>query len=252
MSGLMAAILVAGVAIAGLGLVYFLFFSPSSQVFGYFPSRVRTQQRIIALTFDDGPNEPYTTQLLDILSAHRVAATFFLVGKCLELAPAVGRRIVSEGHSVGNHSYSHSFRHYFTQPSFRNEVERTQRVVVEVLNVRPTLFRPPWLFRQPWLLATLKRTGLTPVSGEFGDELEPFQPSAARIVRRALSKVEPGAILIFHDGVEARGGDRSQTVRAIDLLIPELRSRGYSFATVEDLLRITNEERAGMADPLLD
>jgi peptidoglycan-N-acetylglucosamine deacetylase len=237
MSGLMAAVFVTGAAIAGLGLAYFLFFSPSSQIFGYFPSRVRTQQRIIALTFDDGPNEPYTTQLLDILNAQRVPATFFLVGARVERAPAAARRIVSEGHSVGNHSYRHSFLRYFTQPSFRGEIERTQNVVADILDVRPTLFRPPWLFRHPWLLATLKRAGLTPVSGEFGDELEPFQPSAERMVRRALSKVKPGAILIFHDGVEARGGDRSQTVRAIDLLIPELRARGYSFATIEELLR---------------
>jgi peptidoglycan-N-acetylglucosamine deacetylase len=241
MSGLMASILVAGVAIAGLGLVYFLFFSPASQVLGHFPSRVRTERRVVALTFDDGPNEPYTTQLLDILKAHGVTATFFVVGRCVERAPAVVRRIASEGHNVGNHSYHHSFRRYFTQPSFREEIERTQGVLADTLEVRPTLFRPPWLFRQPWLLATLERAGLTPVSGEFGDELEPFQPSAERMVRRALSKVRPGAILIFHDGVEARGGDRTQTVRAIALLIPELRARGYSFATVEDLFRMGSE-----------
>jgi len=241
MSGLIASSLAAGAVIAALGLAYYLFCSPSSQVFGYFPYRVRTQQRVIAMTFDDGPNEPYTSQLLDVLRKHRVAATFFLVGRCLERAPAVGRRIVAEGHAVGGHSYTHAFRRYFTQPSFREEIERSQRVLRDVVQVSPTLFRPPWLFRQPWLLATLKRVGLTPVSGEFADELEIFQPSAERMVRRALSKARPGAILIFHDGVDARGGDRSQTVRAIDLLIPELRSRGYSFATVDELLQMEGE-----------
>jgi len=241
MSGLLAGLLAAGAAVAGLGLVYYLFCSPSSQVFGYFPYRVRTEHRVIAITFDDGPNEPYTSQLLDVLNKHRVAATFFLVGRCLERAPAVGRRIVAEGHGVGGHSYTHAFRRYVTQPSFREEIERSQHVLHDILQVSPTLFRPPWLFRQPWLLATLRRTGLTPVSGEFADELEVFRPSAERTVRRALSRARPGAILIFHDGLDARGGDRSQTVRAIDLLIPELRSRGYSFARVDELLEMERE-----------
>jgi peptidoglycan-N-acetylglucosamine deacetylase len=235
MGGLIAGVLA---SVAGLGLVYYLFCSPSSQVFGYFPYRVRTQQRVIAITFDDGPNEPYTSQLLDVLGKHRAAATFFLVGKCVERAPSVGRRIVEEGHGVGGHSYAHAFRRYFTQPSFREEIEHSQRVLHDILQVSPTLFRPPWLFRQPRLLETLRQTGLTPVSGEFADELEIFQPSAERMVRRALSKTRPGAILIFHDGVDARGGDRSQTVRAIDLLIPELRSRGYSLVTVDQLLQL--------------
>jgi len=237
MGGLIANVLGLSAGICILALVYHLFFSPSSQVFGYFPHRVHTQERVIALTFDDGPNEPYTSQVLDILAAHRVAATFFMVGRCLERSPAVGRRIVAEGHSVGNHSYTHSFLSYLKQPSFRDEIERTQRVMHDILGVRPALFRPPWLFRQPWLLASVRRAGLNAVSGEFGDVMEPFQPPAERMVRRALSKAKPGAILIFHDGFDARGGDRTETVRAIELLIPELRSRGYSFATVEALFQ---------------
>jgi peptidoglycan/xylan/chitin deacetylase (PgdA/CDA1 family) len=221
-----------------LFLIYYLFFSPRSQIFGYFPYHFTTKEKVIALTFDDGPNPPFTKEILTILNRYNVKATFFVIGKNLEKAPELGKNILDAGHTIGNHSHSHAFHKYFTDLSFESEIINNQDTIERIINKRPTLFRPPWLFRQPWLLRTLRRNGLYAVSGLFGSTLEIFQPSAKYIARQALGKVRPGMILIFHDGYSIKGGNRRQTVDSIDLLIPKLLTKGYKFVTVDQLLGI--------------
>ena len=234
-------LLAAGVA----GLGYYLFMSPGSQAFGDFPYRVRTSEKVFALTFDDGPNPPYTAQILEKLDRHAVPATFFVVGRNLERSPEAAAAILAAGHTIGNHAYSHAFRRYFAQPAFRNEIEQGQAAIERLTGRRPALFRPPWLFRHPTLLASAKRAGLTTVSGVFLSEIEVFQPQARRIARRAVQKVRPGTIGIFHDGCGSQGGNRSETVAALDLIIPELKARGYRFVTVDQLLCVSPYQPRG-------
>lgn len=224
--------------------VYYVCFSPNSQLFGRFPSNTTTTDKVLALTFDDGPNPPHTNELLGVLRRHAVRATFFLVGQNLERSPRVGRAIVADGHSVGNHSYAHAFSTYFSKSAFVRDVERNQAVINDLIGVRPTIFRPPWLFRLPWILQTLKSLNLAPIFGAFGSELEIFQPRAETIVRRALRKAKPGVILIFHDGYSATSGYRRRTVEAVDQLIPELKSRGYTFMTVPELLQTVRQPQS--------
>ena len=231
----MAALITAG-SLAILFLLYYLFISPTSQVFGYFPYRIKTDEKVVALTFDDGPNSPFTEGILEILKLHNIKATFFVVGKNLERMPGLGRLIVENGHTLGNHSYSHAFHKYLISTSFVSEITKNQVIIEHITGKRPALFRPPWLFRQPWLLHTAKTNGLLPVSGAFSNALEVFQPSAEWLTKRVLNKVEPGMILIFHDGNNAKNGNRKQTVRTIDLLIPKLIARGYRLVTVDQLL----------------
>ncbi len=223
-----------------LFVVYWLYMSPYSQVFGKFPYKARTSKKQIALTFDDGPNEPYTSQLLDYLDAQGVKATFFQVGKCVERFPEVTKRIASNGHLVGNHSLSHSFPKYFTEHSFENEINQSQRIFKNVLGKSPVLFRPPWLWRYPKLFKTLKAHNLQPVSGQFCSNLEVFQPSAQRIAKATVAKAKPGAFIIFHDGFDAKGGNRGQTVEAVKLVVKALRQQGYEFVTADKLLGIQN------------
>jgi peptidoglycan/xylan/chitin deacetylase (PgdA/CDA1 family) len=112
----------------------------------------------------------------------------------------------------------------------------------------PALYRPPWLIRTPATFRLLEEAGLRAVSGEFCHALEPFQPSARRIARRALAKVRPGGIVIFHDGYDAKGADRTSTVRAVEIVVDTLMRDGYSFTTVDHLLRTpaySAEERVG-------
>ena len=229
---------VAVVAVAVLAGGYWVLMSPHSQVLGPVPYRGAPNRRLVALTFDDGPNEPYTSQILDCLDRWQVRATFFQVGRCVQRYPQTTARIAAAGHVVGNHSLTHRFHSYLVPDRIEREVRQTQEILRQRLGRIPALYRSPWLWRHPGLLRMLRSHRLTPVSGDFGHALEVFQPSAARIARRAVAKTRPGSILIFHDGFDARGGDRSQTVAAVDLTIAALLDRGYRFVTVDELLGV--------------
>jgi peptidoglycan/xylan/chitin deacetylase (PgdA/CDA1 family) len=229
--------LLVGVPVA-VAVAYWLFMSPYSQVFGRYPYHGGRGERVVALTFDDGPNEPYTSQIADHLSAHGIRGTFFQVGRCVERFPDTTARLRAAGHVVGNHSLAHAFHGYFVPGRFAREVARTQEILRARLGRTPALFRSPWLWRQPMLLRAVRRHALQPVAGVFCHAFEVFQPDAATIARRAVAKAKPGAILIFHDGFDARGGDRAQTVRAVRLTTEELLRRGFRFVTVDELLGV--------------
>jgi peptidoglycan-N-acetylglucosamine deacetylase len=225
-------------SMALLALTYRLGFGSSSQVCGPFPYQGATSERVVALTFDDGPNEPWTSRLLDVLAHRDVPATFFQVGRCAQRHPDVTRRVLAEGHVLGNHSLSHAFRRYLTQPGQEEEIRRGQEALHAIGGVVPLLYRPPWLCHPPWVLRGVARSGSSPVSGTFAAQLEVLQPAAHRLTDAALARARPGAVLILHDGREARGGDRSQTVAAVGPLVDRLRTRGYRFTTVDRLLGV--------------
>jgi peptidoglycan/xylan/chitin deacetylase (PgdA/CDA1 family) len=230
------AAVVLAVLVAVLAAGYWLLMSPFSQLFGAYPYRGRTDRKVVALTFDDGPNEPYTSQILECLAERRVRATFFQVARCVERHPETARRVAAAGHVIGNHSLSHQFGTYLRPHRFEREVAETQQILRQVTGRTPALARSPWLWRQPGLLRMLRRHDLQPVAGQFGHALEVFQPDGERMARRAVAKTRPGTILIFHDGFDGRGGDRTQTVAAVGLTIDALLAQGYSFVTVDELL----------------
>jgi peptidoglycan/xylan/chitin deacetylase (PgdA/CDA1 family) len=231
-------VLVGGGAGATLsGLAYRAFFGPSSQLFGEFPAGVATQEKVVSLTFDDGPNEPFTSHLVDLLGDEHVPATFFQVGACVLRHPGLSASIADAGHVIANHSFSHRFRSCLVEPSLRSEMVRTQDVLAGEIGRRPALFRPPWLFHPPSLMAEAARQRLRVVSGSFAHPLEVAQIPAWRIARHAVDQARPGSILIFHDGFDARGGFRGQTVEAVHLVVTELASRGFRFVTVDQLLQ---------------
>ena len=240
MSRLAAAARATALSISALGAAaYWTAFRPRSQIFGTFPYAAETDEKVVALSFDDGPNEPYTSRLLDTLDEHEVKATFFQVGRCAQRFPSTTRRVVQSGHVLGNHSYSHSFSRYVKQPRQELEIIRSQEVFYSLTGVTPLLYRPPWLCHWPWVMGTVRQHGLQAVSGTFAHPLEIFQPAATTLTDSAARLAQPGAILIFHDGREARGGLRDQTVAAIGPLIDRLSDRGYRFTTVDRLLGIS-------------
>jgi peptidoglycan-N-acetylglucosamine deacetylase len=230
-----AAVLAGAAALAG---GYWAGFGAKSQQFGPFPFRGETPDPVVALTFDDGPNEPYTSRLLDVLADRGVAATFFQVGRCAERFPSATRRVLADGHVLGNHSYRHSFTRYISRPTQADEIARAQDALSSIGGVIPALYRPPWLCHWPWVLRSVSAAGLQVVSGDFAHPLEVFQPAAGWLTRRANSLAKPGTILIFHDGYESYGGYRGQSVAAIGPLIDTLRERGFGFTTVDRLLGV--------------
>jgi peptidoglycan-N-acetylglucosamine deacetylase len=225
-----------GLAAAG----YWTSMSPYSQLWGRFPFRAdggdRARTKTVALTFDDGPNEPFTSQIADFLDHHAIKATFFQVGRCVERHPVVSRRLSETGHVIGNHSYAHRFDRCWSEAAVVQEVGRCQSVLRDTIGREPGLYRPPWLVRTPSTLRVLQQAGLHPVSGEFCHPLEPWQPSPERIARRALATIGPGSIVVFHDGYDAKGADRTSTVAAVRIVVDTLLRDGYAFSTVDDLL----------------
>jgi len=217
---------------------YHVGFGSRSQLAGPFPYRVTTDAKVVALTFDDGPNEPWTGRLLDVLAAREVPATFFQVGRCAQRHPGTTRRVLTEGHVLGNHSLSHSFSRYLSQPRQDEEIRRGQEALADITGVTPLLYRPPWLCHWPWVLRGVARSGSAVVSGTFGHPLEVLQPPAPWLTAGSIRRAAPGAVLILHDGREARGGFRGQTVAAVGPLIDGLRLRGYRFTTVDRLLGV--------------
>ncbi len=226
------------IVLAVIALVYWLSFSSYSQIFGAFPYRGPTTKKQVALTFDDGPNEPYTSQIVDFLDEQHIHATFFQVGRAVERHPEISKRLHQSGHVIGNHSLSHNFSAYFWPPKFLRGVEQTQRIIHQAIGQQPALFRPPWLFRWPGLLRVIGNRNLQPISGEFCHWLEVWQPPSNRIARGAIHKAKNGAIIIFHDGYNGSGGNRAQTVAAVKQTVQALKQQNYSFVTVDELLGI--------------
>jgi len=219
-------------------VVYWAFMAPSAQVFGRYPYRAARAERVVALTFDDGPNEPYTSEIADFLDEQGVRATFFQVGACVRRHPETTARLLAAGHVVGNHSMTHRFTTYLKPGAFRREIDENQRLLRDHLGRTPALTRTPWLWRQPALLRMLRRRGLQPVSGVFCHPLEVFQRDGTAIARWAVARTKPGTMLIFHDGFDGRGGHRAETVKAVRLTVRALRAQGYRFVTVDELLGV--------------
>lgn len=217
-------------------VLYFLFMSPWSQIFGKYPYKISTKNKVIAITFDDGPNEPYTSELLEFLKQEGVVGTFFVVGDCLTRHPGFGKKIVKNGHVIGNHSQSHNFWTYFKPGAFKQEVLRTQESISKSIGKIPKLIRTPWLWRNPVLLNSLNKIKLHPIGGVFCHTLEVFGANAQTIANGAINKTKPGSIIIFHDGKEGSGGDRSQTIKAIKIYVKHMKNLGYQFVTVDKLL----------------
>jgi peptidoglycan-N-acetylglucosamine deacetylase len=234
----MLALAITIVIILAIVIAYWLFMSSYSQVFGKYPWKASTKNKVMALTFDDGPNEPYTSQILDILDSSGVKATFFQVGKNVLKSPQTTKRILKSGHTIGNHSLSHEFHRYFQSFTFAQEILANQIILEKYIGKKPALYRSPWLWRQPILFKTLKKNGLLPISGEFCHPLEIFQLDANKIAAAALKKAKPGAIIIFHDGYNGKGGDRTNTVKAVKIVITELSKKGYTLVPVDKLLNV--------------
>jgi peptidoglycan-N-acetylglucosamine deacetylase len=227
---------------------YWAMASSQSQLLGQFPNRgvERDDPRhpLVALTFDDGPNEPYTSGLADLLERRGVRGTFFQVGRAVERHPETSAALVAAGHVLGNHSYSHELRHCLGTRAIGAEIRRTQDVIADAVQRAPRLYRPPWLVRTPAMFTALRQQHLMPVSGTFCHPLEVAQCAPERIASRALARSRPGRILIFHDGYNGTGAARTRTLDAVARFIDVLGARGWGFTTVDTLLDVEPYLRA--------
>jgi peptidoglycan/xylan/chitin deacetylase (PgdA/CDA1 family) len=220
---------------------------PGSQLFGKTVVSGPTAERTVALTFDDGPNPPYTERILAVLRAEHVHATFFVVGRAVAAYPHTVQEIVRDGNVLGNHTWDHAHLLVLTPAGVHAELARTDDAIWRATGVHTRLMRPPFGARDFHSLAQIHADGYTPVMWSVPLPGDWEQPGDATIARRVVDHVSPGAIIVLHDGnrgilcgqhhVAPRVCDREQEVAATREIIDTLRARGYRFVTIPELLR---------------
>lgn len=192
----------------------------------------------VALTFDDGPNPPFTEQILAVLQSHNAVATFFVEGQAAESSPDIVKREVAFGMAVGSHSYAHA-TDLATMPraDFARDLEQAEAVLTPLLGHQSTLYRAPYGRTSTVMLASLHDAGYTSIGWDLDSADWKLDVSADVVVENVITQAHPGAIVLMHDGGLGSGNpDRSATVAALPRIIDGLRARGYSFATVPDLI----------------
>jgi polysaccharide deacetylase family sporulation protein PdaB len=206
--------------------------SPPSEVVW----NVETDQKLIALTFDDGPNPVYTPQILDILNQYQAKATFFVLGKRVQHFPEIAIREVNEGHEIANHTFDHHFLKHMSPEKLKEEIRQTQEVIFDITEQIPRVFRPPGGFYNDALLDLAREDHFTVVMWSWYQDTKDWKkPGVKKIVETVLNNVHNGDIILFHD----LEGDCSQTVEALKIILPRLKEQGYRFVTVSDLMRLT-------------
>jgi polysaccharide deacetylase family sporulation protein PdaB len=200
---------------------------------------VATDKKLIALTFDDGPNPVYTPQILDLLNEYDAKATFFVLGKRVQMYPAIAIREVNEGHEIANHTFDHHYLKNVTPQKLIEEIRQTQEVIFDITEQIPHVFRPPGGYYNNALLDLTREDKLTVVMWSWYQDTKDWKrPGIVNIVNTVLSHVHNGDIILLHD----LQGDCSQTVGALRVILPELKKQGYQFVTVTDLIARTNKK----------
>ncbi|MCP4049352.1 MAG: polysaccharide deacetylase family protein [bacterium] len=195
----------------------------------FFITSVDTTKKIAALTFDDGPNIYYTRKLLKILKKNNIKATFFLIGKQIERSPEILIQIDEEGHETGNHSYAHDRLYNLSETGLKEDIAKSQYIFYTYLDKLPVFIRPPYgkirwhdqnIFKPYFdniILWTID-------SRDYKKHL-----TADQITERVVERIHPGAIILFHDS-------NPRTITAVPQIINELKSQGYRFVTISELI----------------
>lgn len=186
----------------------------------------------IYLTFDDGPNEPYTSEILERLKKYGAQATFFVCGRNVERDPQALKNIAAAGQAIGNHGYSHSWLKILWPRLLFKEFMRTHEIIAKTIGRKTDLVRAPWGMMPKssrWRLAAQNYR-------IFSWDIAPYdwwQPSAAYIARSTVRQAFDGCVVLLHDGQKTQTGkSRANTVAALDILIPALQKEGYVFKSL--------------------
>jgi peptidoglycan/xylan/chitin deacetylase (PgdA/CDA1 family) len=210
--------------------------APTAQWYGQTFTGLPRGSRQIALTYDDGPNDPHTLRLLEVLARHSAHATFFLIGRFVLQCPAFAREILQAGHAIGNHTFSHPLLIFKSETEITRELSECRAALQDATGQPSNLFRPPFGGRRPAVLRAARQLGLQPIMWSItGYDWNP--PPAAVIERRITRKIRGGDVILLHDGGHKQlGADRSQTVIATDHLIARYKSEGYEFVTIPQMM----------------
>lgn len=243
------------ISIAALAIIAVILFyayewaeSPASQLFG--PTLVSgpTNQHVIALTFDDGPNPPYTNEILQLLEREHVHATFFVVGQAVNAYPQTVRREVRDGDAIGNHTWNHAHLIALDVAHIDRSLQSTDAAVERAGGAKPTIMRPPFGARDWLVLQEARKLGYVPVMWSVPLARDWNDPAPETIARRILRYTHNGSIIVLHDGnrgmlcsqkrEDINPCNRENTVIATRLIVEALKRKGYRFVTVPQLLSL--------------
>lgn len=211
--------------------------SPTGQWYGRTFFGLPPGSKKLALTYDDGPNDPHTLRLLEVLARHEVRATFFLIGRYVARRSDIVRQVVKAGHVVGNHTFSHPNLIFCSRGQAETEIQQCQQVVHEAVGEQTRLFRPPFGGRHAGTLRLARSLGLEPIMWNVTGYDWRSKP-AQYVEQKVRAKVRGGDVILLHDGGHREfGADRSQTVIATDRLVARYKSEGYEFMTVPEMMK---------------
>jgi peptidoglycan-N-acetylglucosamine deacetylase len=227
----------AGAGMAAGGFMAYEWLTPRSWLYGPVFWRARTSERVVALTFDDGPCHPYTGHLLEILGREGIRATFFQVGNNVIREPNLAAEVASQ-HEVGNHTFTHPHLAWSRPGTVREEMLRGQEAIHGATGTLPQLFRVPHGRYGPQVISVagelgMRCVGWSVMAWDWG------RPPAGVIQRRILHGVGPGGVTLLHDGQDTDAfpeADRSHTVAAVSDIISSLKASGYGFLTLPELM----------------
>ena len=194
-----------------------------------------TNEKLLALTFDDGPDEDFTPQILDILKKYNVKATFYVIGEKVQYNKKIIKREFEEGHEIGNHTYTHINVSKNGYNRINKEIGDTQSAVKSVIGVYPKTFRPPYRAISKDMCEIVKQKNMSIVLWSYVDAKDWQSPGVSSIVRSIESGIQNGCIILLHDYNKLRS-PKSQTIEALDIIIPDLLEKGYKFVTVSELI----------------
>jgi peptidoglycan-N-acetylglucosamine deacetylase len=193
-------------------------------------------EKVIALTFDDGPWPETTESILATLKQEKIKATFYMIGQPLKSFPEIGKKVLADGHVIANHTLHHWY-HQMSPLVAQREIEDTQKIIKEVLNVETAYFRPPGGVLTNGLVAYAQKQGQSVNMWSVdSNDSHPKRPSPEAMLKTILAQATPGGIVLMHDG----GGSHGNTAKAVPQIIAKLREQGYKFVTVPELLEISS------------
>jgi len=230
---------------AALGYAGYAAYAPRSQLYGRTYLGARRGSRQLALTYDDGPNDPHTLRLLEVLARHEVRATFFMIGRFVAGKPEIAREVARAGHVIGNHTFNHPNLIFCPAARVRIELEQCRKILTDTVGEHSKLWRPPFGARLPHVLKVGRKLVLEPVMWTVSSNDWKIY-TADGIERRVAERIRGGDVILMHDGGHVRmGADRARTVEATDLLIRRFKDHGYEFVSVTEMMNSASKQEAG-------
>ena len=214
--------------------------SPTGQWYGRTFTGSPDRARQLALTYDDGPNDPHTQQLLEVLSKHNVHATFFLIGRYVKQLPQIAREISQAGHVIGNHTFTHPSLLFKSKTEINRQLVDCRAALEDAIGAHSNLFRPPFGSRRPAVLRVARELGFEPVM--WNVTAYDWKGNAALQIERNVSKqIRGGDVILLHDGGHHHiGEDRSQTVVATNHLLTRYKAEEFEFVTIPQMMMRTD------------